>query len=380
MQFFRRGFSPSFRQAFLNKDPFPWRRRIDFGLILTVLALLAFGLVVLKSATLSYGTDAQVKRQSIATILGLLSMGIFTAIDYRLWKRLAIPIYILCILLLVATLVFGHGETTWGSRSWLRVGPLNFQPAEFVKVGLILSLSTLFERLGEINTVKNFLIAAGASLVPVILIGLQPDFGTALVFVFFIAWMFFFANLSWRVILSALGAALLAIPLSYPFLADYQKKRILDFFNPEANTSGSGYQYYESRIAIGSGRITGKGLFQGTQTQYNFIPTKSTDSIFPVLVEELGFLGGFALLLLYLFLLYRLIEIGRASKDKMGQLMSVGIASMILFHIWENVGMNLGLMPITGIPLPFFSYGGTFQIVILSCIGLVMSLRFHRQP
>ncbi len=379
MQFFRRGFSPSFRQAFLNKDPFPWRRRIDFGLILTVLALLAFGLVVLKSATLSYGTNAQLKRQSIATVLGLIGMGVFTAIDYRIWKRLAVPIYVLCILLLLATLVFGHGDSTWGSRSWLRVGPLNFQPSEFVKVGLILSLSTLLERLGEINTPRNFFIAVGVAILPVLLIGLQPDFGTAIVFVFFIACIFFFAEISWKVILGAIAAGILALPLSYPFLAEYQKKRILDFFNPEANTSGSGYQYYESRIAIGSGRLTGKGLFQGSQTQYNFIPTKSTDSIFPVLVEELGFLGGAALLLLYLFFLYRLIEIGRASKDTMGHLMSVGIASMLLFHIWENIGMNLGLMPITGIPLPFFSYGGTFQIMILSCVGLVMSLRFHRK-
>lgn len=356
------------------------RRRLDLVLIATVLILCIFGLVILSSATLNFGDNKHLVRQGFATILGLVAMFAMMFIDFRTWKKFYIPIYVLSVALLLATLIFGHGESTWGSRSWLKIGPVNFQPAEFVKIGLIVSLAAFMEDVGDINKPKNLLKVLAFALFPVALIGKQPDMGTAIVFIIIIAVMLFFAGLSWKIIFSAIGIGFVSLPIIYLFLEDFQKNRIRDFLNPGANTSGSGYQYYEGRIAIGSGKMTGKGLYHGSQTQYNFIPTKETDSIFPVLVEELGFIGGFSLLVLYVVLLYRIMEIAKQSKDLMGTYMSMGILAMFLVHIWENVGMNLGVMPITGIPLPFMSYGGTFQLVNLVAVGLVLSVKFHRKP
>lgn len=355
------------------------RRKFDFILIGTIFALCILGLVVLSSATLSSGSGGQVKKQAFATVLGFGVMFFLMIVDYRIWKKLYLPIYGICILLLTAVLIIGVGDTTWGSRSWISIGRINFQPAEFVKVGLILSLATFMEKVGDINNPINFLKVAAFALLPVALIMKQPDLGTAVVFLVIIAVMFFFAGLSWKVIFSAVGILLISLPVVFFSLKDFQKNRIRDFLNPEANKSGTGWQYYEGRIAIGSGKITGKGLYKGTQTQYNFIPTKDTDSIFPVLVEELGFIGGMTLLSLYGLMLYRIMEIGRQSKDMAARSITHGIMALFFVHIWENIGMNLGLMPITGIPLPFMSYGGTFQLVNLACIGLVLSIRYHRK-
>ncbi|MDO5712987.1 MAG: rod shape-determining protein RodA [Tissierellia bacterium] len=355
------------------------RRKFDFILIAAVFALCVFGLIVLSSATLSFHNDAHLKRQMFATALGVFFMFVMMFIDFRVWKRLYLLIYIVSIGLLTATLIFGHGETTWGSRSWLKIGPLNFQPAEFVKIGVIISLSTFMEKIEDINKPFSLIKLLIFAFIPVALILRQPDMGTAMVFVFIIACMLFFGNISCKYILCAIGGVLVSLPIVYTFLDPYQKDRILDFLDPAANTSGSGYQYNEGKIAIGSGKITGKGLYHGSQTQFNFIPTKETDSIFPVLVEELGFIGGFGLLALYGILLYRMLEIARQSKDLMGSYMTIGILAMFLVHIWENIGMTLGLMPITGIPLPFMSFGGTFQLVNLVSIGLILSVKYHRK-
>lgn len=352
---------------------------IDFPLIFATIFLVVLGLVLVSSATKSYETNAFWQKQGIASLIGLVAMVFFMVVDYRIWKKYYLALYGLSILLLLATLVFGHGDTTWGARSWLKIGPLNFQPAEFVKVWLIISLATWIEdHEGQLNEVKTLIKTLAFAGFPVFLILLQPDFGTAMVYLAFIAIMLFFANIDWKYILGALGAGLASLPFLYLSLDTYQKDRILDFLNPEGNKSGSGYQAYEGRIAIGNGRLFGRGLYKGTQTQYNFIPTKETDYIFPVLVEELGFLGGSILILLYLFLILRLLKISSYSKDSAGKYMVTGFLAIFLIHVWENIGMTLGLMPLTGIPLPFISYGGSFQLVNLTMIGLTLSVRYHR--
>ncbi|MCD1146638.1 rod shape-determining protein RodA [Peptoniphilus sp. KCTC 25270] len=355
------------------------KRQVDFQLILLLIAVIALGILILSSATLTLESNSHLQTQIIATLLGMVVMFVLMYIDYRLWKKLHWLLYGISILLLVATLIFGHGDTTWGAKSWLRIGPLNFQPAEFVKIWLVLCFAGWLEDHQETLNQPIVLVKSLAYVgIPVGLILLQPDFGTAMVYLVFIAVMLFFADLDWNYIFGAIGAVLLSLPFLYARLDNYQKDRILDFMKPGENISGSGYQAYEGRIAIGNGRFFGRGLYEGTQTQNNFIPTKETDFIYPVLVEELGFVGGFLLLLLYGGIIYRMFHISQLSKDRMGKLLVLGYGSIFIVHIWENIGMTLGLMPVTGIPLPFISYGGSFQLVNLAMIGLILSVRFHR--
>ncbi|MDD7363609.1 MAG: rod shape-determining protein RodA [Peptoniphilus sp.] len=363
----------AFKKTSLNK------RDVDVVLVLCVLAITCLGFLVLSSATLTYGSRPYLIKQGLATILGIAIAFGLMLVDYHIWKKYYPLLYLISVVLLVATLLFGHGDTTWGAKSWLAIGPLNFQPAEFAKIFLVICVASYLDDHAEhLNQPKELLKTLIFACFPVLLILLQPDFGTAMVFLFFIAVMLFFSGLDWKYIFGALGAVLLSLPLFYARLDEYQKDRILDFLKPEANTSGSGYQAYEGRIAIGDGRLFGRGLYRGPQTQYNFIPTKETDFIFPVLVEELGFLGGSLLIVLYGLLAYRLLSLSKIAKDLTGKLMVMGFLSIFFIHIWENVGMTLGLMPITGIPLPFISYGGTFQLVNFAMIGLCLSVRYHR--
>lgn len=355
-------------------------KKFDFLLFISVIMLCIFGLVILKSATLSYETTRFVKTQTVATVIGFLAILVFILVDYQFLGKMYIPIYVVCILLLSAVLLVGVGDAQWGARSWLYIGSFGFQPAEFVKIGLIISLAKFIDINKETINIPFTLIKVLAfAFFPVVLILLQPDAGTAMVFIFFIAAMLFIAGVKWKYIGSALVLGLMSLPILWFRLEDFQKNRVFNFLNPERDTSDTGYQAMQGKIAIGSGKVFGRGLFEGTQTQYNYIPAKQTDFIFAVLVEELGFFGGASLIFLYFIMIQRFIKIGKNSSDLFGSLMCVGIAAMFLFHIWENIGMTIGLMPITGIPLPFLSYGGTFQLANLICIGIVLSVGLHRE-
>ncbi|MCK9443228.1 MAG: rod shape-determining protein RodA [Tissierellaceae bacterium] len=355
-------------------------KKFDFVLLITVILLIAYGLVMIRSATLSKDSMNFVKTQAIATGLGFFVVLVLILLDYEFLGKLYIPIYMVLNLLLIAVLIFGFGEEQWGSRSWLRIGPVTFQPAEFVKIGLIISLAKFIDNYKEdINDPISILKILFFAFLPVVLILLQPDAGTAMVFVFFIAAMLFIAGIKWRYIGYALGIGLLSLPLLWFRLDKYQKDRIYNFLDPERDTSNTGLQAYQGKIAIGSGKVFGRGLFEGVQTQFNYIPEKQTDFIFAVVGEELGLLGGLGLIFLYFVMLSRFIRIARKSNDLFGSLMVVGFAAMFLFHIWENIGMTIGLMPITGIPLPFMSYGGTFQLTNLICLGIVLSVGIHRE-
>ncbi|MFA5522996.1 MAG: FtsW/RodA/SpoVE family cell cycle protein, partial [Tissierellales bacterium] len=251
---------------------------------------------------------------------------------------------------------------------------------EFVKIGVIISLAKFIEKnhekLNELFTLIKVLIFA---FIPVVLIMLQPDFGTAIVFVFFIFVMLFVAGLDWKYMLITAVAGIASLPIIWFSLDKYQKNRIFDFLDPSRDAMGSGYQVIQSKIAIGSGQIFGMGLYNGNQTQFGFLPEKHTDFIFSVIGEELGLIGGLALILLYFLLLIRLIKIAKNSTDKYGSIMVIGIAAMLTFHILENVGMTMGLMPVTGIPLPFISHGGTFLLSNMICIGLALSVGMKRE-
>lgn len=355
-------------------------KKFDYILFLTTMLLCGYGILMIKSATLSLGVTSHVKTQFIATLLGLVTIVILILLDYEFLGKLYIPIYVVCNILLIAVLIWGIGKEQWGSNSWLELGPIIFQPAEFVKIGLIIALARFIdnnkEDINEPFTLLKILIFA---FTPVVLILLQPDAGTAMVFIFFIAAMLFIAGVKWKYIGYALLLGLLSLPILWFRLDTYQKNRIFNFLDPERDTSNTGYQAMQGKIAIGSGKIFGRGLFEGVQTQYNYIPEKQTDFIFAVVGEELGLMGGLGLILLYFIMLSRFIRIARKSKDLFGSLMVIGFAAMFVFHIWENIGMTIGLMPITGIPLPFMSYGGTFQLSNLICVGIALSVGLHRE-
>lgn len=355
-------------------------KKFDFILIITVLILCVYGLLMIKSATLSYENIRFVKTQAISGLIGLAFIIILILLDYKLLGKLYIPIYIISVGMLIAVLVMGVGDKQWGSKSWLYIGSFGFQPAEFVKIGLIISLAKFIDlNKDSLNEPFTLLKILAFAFFPVALILKQPDAGTAMVFIFFIAAMLFIAGIKWQYIGYAFALGLLSLPVLWLKLDVYQKNRFFNFFEPERDTSNTGLQFIQGRIAIGSGKLFGRGLFQGVQTQNNYIPEKQTDYIFAVLGEELGFIGGMGLIFLYLVMIQRIIRVAKNSSDLFGSLMCVGIAGMFLFHIWENIGMTIGLMPITGIPLPFLSYGGTFQLANLICIGIVLSVGLHRE-
>ncbi|MDO5716878.1 MAG: FtsW/RodA/SpoVE family cell cycle protein [Tissierellia bacterium] len=363
-------------------------QRIDYILILVTFALLAFGLLMVHAATLSYGAvkhGSYMRTQGFATLLGLFAMVLLMFTPTKLMKRLYIPIYVFCTGLLLFTLV---GDALGGpikvvtinhSRSWLSIGGFQFQPAEFVKIGLVVCLATYMEKnRSTLNEPFTLLKLLAFAFLPVLLILLQPDKGTALVFVGIIAVMFFIGGISFKYILLALGMLAVVVPVFWFRLSDYAKNRIFDFLEPERDILGSGMQGYLGKLMVGSGKISGRGLFQGVLNQNNYLPLKHSDFIFPVIGEELGIRGGLFLFVLYLLLLYRMLYIAKHGSY-FTRVAVVGFISMFLIHIWENVAMTMGLMPITGIPLPFISHGGSFQLSNLIVIGIILGIKYSTE-
>lgn len=358
-------------------------KRFDFILFGAVILLSIYGIIMIRSATLSYEdirAIRPVRVQAISTVLGIVAILILVFMDYHFIGKLYIPIYIVSVLMLLAVALFGIGAEQWGSDSWLKIGNIIFQPAEIAKVGIIIFLAKYIDNnkdsINKPITLLKITVLAG---IPILLIAKQPDFGTSVVFVFFTMVMLFVAGLDWKYIGYSILVGIISLPIVWFSFKPYQRNRIFDFLYPERDPSGSGYQALQAKIAIGSGKVFGRGLFQGVQTQYNYIPEKQTDFIFAVIGEELGLIGGLALILLYLIFLYRLLKIAKESKDTFGSLMVTGFTAMFLIHVWENIGMSIGLMPVTGIPLPFISYGGTFQLINLLCVGVALSVAVHRE-
>lgn len=347
-------------------------KKFDWLLFLSVTFLSIYGLFVLYSAF--SGEIMRIRSQIFATVLGFIIIFILATMDMDVIKKAYKPVYIISIILLLLTLVFGQGEQEWGSNSWLILGPIQIQPSEITKVGIIFSMAAFLEKhRTKINKPSGLLLTLVVAGFPILLILLQPDFGTAMVYLFFLAAMLFLAGLSWKWIISLLGLAVLVFLVLLFNLEGYRADRIHDFLDPSRDTSGSGWQQQQGLIAIGSGMLTGRGYMQGTQAQYGYIPEKETDYIFSVLAEELGFIGAVLMLIAFVILIYRLLSISKNSKNSFVSLLVSGICAMFFIHIFENVAMTIGLMPVTGIPLPFFSSGGTFLIVCFANVGLALS-------
>jgi rod shape determining protein RodA len=357
-------------------------QNFDWILVGLVLALLAIGFGNLISATHA-GQGAwlspEVRRQLTALGVGSLALVVSVVIDYRRLERLAVPIYIAALLLVASTLVFA--PVTRGSKSWLVYGSLSVQPAEFVKIALVLAMARFFHRNppDEVGSFAELVKPALIVAVPVALIVLQRDKGVALLTLLIGTTYFPFLHIPVRVWIAGVVAVLAGLPaLWFYALEAYQRDRILDFLDPSRDPLASGYQAIQSRIAIGAGGLAGSGYMEGTQTQLNFLPTQHTDFAFSVLAEEWGFLGGSLVLALYAALMLWGLYIARNSKEAFGAFIAVGVVGTFFWPAVINVAMVLGLAPVIGVPLPFFSYGGTALIVALIGVGLLLNVSMRR--
>ena len=348
---------------------------VDYITFFTVVLLMLSGLFVLTSAT----HDAKkLTVQSFSAILGIISMIAIAFWDYQSISGKKNHIYLLCIVFLIIVFFFGTGKEEKGSLSWIRFGRIGIQPSEFVKLlfSLYLSceLSEKFEK-NTLNNPKELLVFLLKCSVIVGLVILQNDTGTALVFVFMLSTTLFVSGIKKKYIIIAVFTFLILLPVFWFFLADYQKARILVFLSPEADISDSGYQVHFAKLALSWGGIWGKGYKNGAINSLSYLPEKETDFIFSVIGEEFGLLGTLYFITLFLILIIRLFYIASHSKDLQGKILVTAICSMFLFHITENIGMTLGLLPVTGIPLPFVSYGGSSMLSMSACIGAALCIR-----
>jgi len=352
----------------------------DWGLLGMVLLIASIGILNLYSVTSNgetTGTPLYLK-QMIWLAIGLTAMLVIAFVEYRYYTDFAYTIYATAVVLLI--IVLGYGIITSGAQRWIRVGTIQFQPSEFVKISLILALAKFFQRYPgrEGYSLKHLAFPFFLLFLPMILILKQPDLGTAIILflVFFSILIFVKVRWSSLITLGVIGVSIL--PLAWRFLKDYQKRRIFTFFNPDLDPLGAGYHLIQSKIAMGSGGILGKGFMKGTQCKLGFLPEQHTDFIFSALGEEWGLVGCFIVIGLYFLLILWGLRIAIGSKDRFGAIVSFGVVAMLFWHTFINIGMVLGLMPVVGIPLPLLSYGGSFLLSTLIGIGLLLNVSMRR--
>lgn len=352
------------------------RRSFDLRFLFLPLFLSLFGVIFIYSGTAATASLHYVKMQLLALLLGLLFFWILVQVNYKFYQEIALPLFFTGLIMLVMVLLFG--KATGGSRRWLSFFGFTFQPSEFAKIFFLVVMAKLFDRVqGDGLT---FLSHSLFFLFPYILTLLvQPDLGTSLVFFVIWASLLLMSSLPRRAILALFGLIVLITPLGFHFLKDYQKNRLLVFINPQADPLGASYHLIQSKIAVGSGGIFGRGFFQGTQSQLHFIPGTHTDFIFSLIAEELGFAGAVALLVLFLVFFLSTLELCLKTEDCFGKALALGIFTFLFFQFSVNIGMTMGLMPITGIPLPFISYGGSALISSWIACALLAQISISRR-
>jgi rod shape determining protein RodA len=358
-------------------------RAFDLQMAAYAALRVAIGLVMAYSNSAEQGRS--VLEGGTTFVRGLMWTGIAlivyilaTAFDYKWLKTFAWPLYALQIGLLVTTLAIGHG--VGGSARWVSIGPFDFQFSELAKILMIVVLANyLSARQGRLSSLPSILGACILVVPPWILVMIQPDLGTSLVLLAVLGGMLFMSGASLRWLGLLVGSALASFPFVWTYvLRDYQKQRIVGFLDPASDIQGAGYQLYQSQIAVGSGGWFGKGLTNGTQNQLNFLPVQESDFVAAIYLEELGFLGAMLLIVLFGALLWRILVAGWRSRDPFGMMFAGGLASMILFQLIVNLGMVIGIMPITGIPLPFISHGGASLISLAVGLGIVQSVNIRQ--
>lgn len=346
---------------------------LDPVLLLVSLALTAFGILAVYIAGAD-DREAYALNQTLGFGVGLIGAVPLALMDYRRLQRYLTPLYCAAIFMLLMVVILG--ATAKGAQRWIDVGPVQFQPAEFAKLLVVVVLAGYFTQ-HQLADNETFLKALGIIAGPALLVFVQPDLGSALVFgvVFFVMAFVGGAKLSQLGLLVATGAALSLLALKLKILASYQVTRLTTFLDPaSATATHEGYQVLQSKVAIGSGGITGKGLYATTLANLGFLPEDHTDFIFSNLAERMGFVGGLLLLGLFFVLVWRMLHVATVARDRFGVLLAVGVGTIFLFHVFVNVGMTMGIMPVTGIPLPFLSYGRSNLVVSMISLGLLQSI------
>jgi rod shape determining protein RodA len=360
-------------------------RSYDLQLTTYAALLAAIGLVMAYTNSVEAGQSVLAggtvfSRALMWSALAMVVFVVVTLFDYHWFKTLAWPIYGINVGLLILTLAIGDG--VGGSARWVEIGPFTFQFSELAKILMMIVLATyLGNREGRLDSLASILGACLLMGPPWILVMMQPDLGTSLVLASILAGMLFMSGASLRWLLAMAVSVLAAIPLAWTYvLRDYQKDRILSFLNPAADAQGSGWQVIQSQIAVGSGGPFGTGLTNGTQSRGEFLPVQESDFVFAVLAQELGFIGALVLFLLFAALLWRILACAWRSRDPFGTLFGAGLATMVLVQVFVNVGMVIGILPVTGIPLPFITHGGASLVSLAIGLGIVQSvnIRQHR--
>lgn len=353
-------------------------KKMNNYLLVNALIIVAISVSTIYSATISKGESFYIK-ESIWGVIGVVAYFVVSFIDYRKYFKYYKLLYVLNIILLASVLIFGVSRL--GAQRWISLGPISIQPGEVGKVLIVITLSAFLTT----NFREKFIgfrgiIIAGLHIAPVLLLILkQPDLGTTLIIVMSCGVIMFMYNLEWKTIILLVVSGGIFVPFSYFFLLkDYQRQRVLTFLNPENDLLGSGWNVTQSMIAIGSGELYGKGFLKSTQSKLRFLPEAHTDFIVSVFLEERGFLGGVVLFVLYVILIMQILYIADTTKDSFGKLVCYGIGSIFFFHFVINVGMTMGIMPVTGKPLLLMSYGGTSLLISFIMLGIVQSIRINR--
>ena len=351
-------------------------KNIEWGILICTTLLVIIGLVALTSATQNSNYE-ELKKQIMWVLISVPIMLVVVFVDYEILVKMSPILYGVIIALLIGVLFTAPIN---GATSWFNIGPFSFQPAEFAKIICILMLAFTINKIQkngkyEISKISKLLIILFVFAIPTLLIIKQPDYGTAFAFVMALAFMLFVAGIKKRYIIISFLLVIIAVPLLYLFvLPEHAKTRIDVFLNPNLDPRGAGYNIIQSKLAIGAGELFGMGLFKGNQTQLGFLYPKTTDFIFALISEEMGFIIAAGVIILYVILITKAIFVAKTAKDDLGAYIAIGIAGVFFFHMIENIGMTMGLLPITGIPLPFVSYGGSSLLSNFIMIGILLNI------
>ena len=355
--------------------PVSYRLHLDLPLLGGLLVLSAIGLIVLYSAG---GENMDlIVRQGVRLGIAFTVMIVIAQIAPRHLFFWALWMYILVLMLLIAVLLVG--DIQQGAQRWLKLGPINFQPSEAAKVTVPLMVACYFAERPLPPSFLRLLAAGLLIVVPTLLIAKQPDLGTSLLIASSGGFVLFLSGMSWRLIAALVVVAAAAAPALWYMMHDYQRQRVLTFLDPEQDPLGAGYHIIQSKIAIGSGGLYGKGWLNGTQSQLDFLPERSTDFIFAVFSEEFGLLGALVLLVVYLFVVLRGLYIATQAQDSFGRLLAGSLILTFFVYVFVNIGMVSGILPVVGLPLPLLSYGGTSLVTVIAGFGILMSIHTHRR-
>ena len=355
-------------------------KNMEWSVLICVLILIAIGCVELYSVTGS-SDYAELKKQLLWFAISIPIVATVISIDYNIISKISKALYVIMLVLLVGVL---FTNSINGATSWYNIGPFSFQPSEFAKICVIISLSKILVQIqkngkNQVNKPLQLLKCLIVVMVPVLLIVIQPDYGTAIAFCVATAIILITSGLDKKYIIIAIATIIVALPVLYFFvLPEHAKTRIDVFLNPNLDPRGSGYNVLQSKLAIGSGKLFGMGIENGSQTQLGYLYPQTTDFIYSAIGEEMGFLVAAAVIALYVVLIVKAIQIAKTAKDDMGSYIASGVAGIFLFHMIENIGMTMGLLPITGVPLPFVSYGGSSLLTNSILIGLLLNVSARR--